>query len=351
MTNFFEHQNRAKKNTLYLVFLFVLSIVLTIFVVSFFMIIGFIIGFEYNSSSDKLISYIISEFPTIMTSVAVFVIALFLIGCIIKLIKLSKGGEAIAKSFGAKEILRENASVNETILLNVIDEISLSSNIKSPRVFKTRDAKSINLFVAGANPQNAVICVTKGTIETLKRDELQNVIAHEYSHIFNGDMKLNMSLAVLLYGLDFLHISGIALFGFILKDDKKHSSSETNFIKEFFFRLLLPLLLAVLAICIAGYFGHKFTKKIKKVVVNEREFLADATAVQFTRDPNGLVSALKKIGFAGSSFNTKKAQEYDYFHFANQIKIEDRILRLEPNWDGKFTKVSFPEQQNYKKKK
>ncbi|MFC1845132.1 M48 family metalloprotease, partial [Thermodesulfobacteriota bacterium] len=208
-----------------------------------------------------------------------------------------------------------------------------------PPVYLLEKEKGINAFAAGFTPDDAVIGVTRGSLETLNRDELQGVIAHEFSHILNGDMWLDLKL------VGFLH--GILLIALIGRSILRGSSRSRNNKNSGGF-VLLGLVLLLL-----GYLGVLFGKLIKSGVSRQREYLADASAVQFTRNPHGLAGALKKIGglAAGSRVDHNKAEEISHMFFSNGLKsswigafsthpsLVERITRLDPAFNGNFPKV------------
>jgi Zn-dependent protease with chaperone function len=224
--------------------------------------------------------------------------------------------------------------------------MAIASGTPVPPVFVLDHEGAINAFAAGTTPQNAVVSVTRGTIDTLKRDELQGVIAHEFSHILNGDMRLNLRLIGVLNG-----ILLIAMIGYFLLRTSPSTSSSSSSSDEKKGGNPLPLL--GLCLYIIGYVGIFFGQLIKSAVSRQREFLADASAVQFTRYPDGIAGALKKIGglAAGSRLQTVKAEEASHMFFGNGMAeswfqllathppLVERIRRIDPNFDGKFPQV------------
>jgi Zn-dependent protease with chaperone function len=194
-----------------------------------------------------------------------------------KVLMLRQGGAAIALELGGRIVLPELANPAEKQLLNVVEEMAIAAGIRVPSVYVLDHESGINAFAAGFAPEDAVIGVTRGCLETLTRDELQGVIGHEFSHIFNGDMRLNLRLVGLLHGILLIYVAGRILVEIRSSDDKHN----------FWF-----LGLALMAI---GSLGLLCGRLIKSAVSRQREFLADASAVQFTRNPDGLASALDKI--------------------------------------------------------
>jgi len=207
-------------------------------------------------------------------------------------------------------------------------------------VFVLRDEAGINAFAAGYSTTDAVVAVTRGALETLSRDGLQGVIAHEFSHIFNGDMRINIRLIGLLHGILMIGIVG------------KQFIRSTRFSGK---RDKMAAILFGLAILAIGYIGVYFGRLIKASISRQREYLADASAVQFTRNPHGLAGALKKIGglAAGSVLTTPDAESASHLFFADGISgkfsrqlathppLAERIRRLDPHWDGTYPDMSI----------
>ncbi len=238
--------------------------------------------------------------------------------------------------------------LRERVLLNVVEEMAIASGTPVPPVFLLDNESAINAFAAGTTPQNAVIGVTRGTIQTLSRDELQGVIAHEFSHILNGDTRINIRLIGLLNG-----ILLIATIGYILLRFSSYSSNNTRSSDDNK-KGGNPLPLLGLCLLVIGYIGVFFAHLIKSAVSRQREFLADASAVQFTRFPDGIAGALKKIGGLadGSRLRTPRTEEASHMLFGNGLAapffqllathppLVDRIRRIDPNFDGRFPPVS-----------
>lgn len=342
--DFFGRQDRARGNTKRLVALFVLAVV-TI-VVAIFLVVSFALQFsrDYDLPRQTYPGYGPAEArqsrPLFQADVLAWVIlgtlALIGGGSLWRLSELRAGGGSIATQLGG-QLLRPGATdPDERKLLNIVEEMSIASGVPVPQVYLLPD-ESINAFAAGYNPSDAVIGVTRGCMRLLNREELQAVIAHEYSHILNGDMRLNLRLIAWIFGL-----MGLALVGRVLL---RVRDGRNN---------VAPLIGLVLMLL--GWLGVLFGRLIQSAVSRQREFLADAAAVQFTRNPNGLASALKKIGglAARSHIAAPGAAEVSHLFFANGLKqsfltpfathppLEQRIRAIEPAWDGRFPVVRRP---------
>ena len=253
------------------------------------------------------------------------------------------GGAAVAESVGGRRVDPHTTDPREHQLLNVVEEMAIASGLPVPAVYILDDEPAINSFAAGLTTSDAVVTVTRGTLEKLKRDELQGVIAHEFSHILNGDMRINVRVSAIIFGILVLGLAGRATlwsmrYGAIRSSRDKNNGGAL---------LVLGIGLALLVI---GYIGYFFGRLIQASLSRQREYLADASAVQFTRNPEGIATALKKIGgwAIGSNLETHRAAEIGHFFFAQAFAsqfgglwathpaLADRIRAIEPSFDGKF---------------
>jgi len=217
--------------------------------------------------------------------------------------------------------------------------MSIASGIPAPPVYLLPD-ESINAFAAGYTVDDAVVGITKGCAQLLNRDELQGVVAHEFSHILNGDMRLNIRLIGLLHGILLLSTIGYILMRSMRFSGRRSGKNNGG----------AAILLFGLALLVLGYIGVFFGRLIKAAVSRQREFLADASAVQFTRNPLGIGGALKKIGgySFGSKIDSPQAEETSHLFFSNALgasfmaafathpPLKDRIKKIDPHFDGKF---------------
>lgn len=270
------------------------------------------------------------------------------LGSLYKTSALASGGKVIALQLGGEPLTMNTRDFREKRLLNVVEEMSIASGVPMPAVYVLRDEPSINAFAAGFTPEDAVIGVSQGCLDYLNRDELQGVVAHEFSHILNGDMRLNIRLIGLIFGLLVLSAVGYYTFYFAARSSGGRSSSRGKG-----GQFILILILIGLAFYLLGAIGVFFGRIIQAAVSRQREFLADASAVQFTRNPEGIAGALKKIGGlrAGSVVRHPAAGELSHLFFADGMQrwfgsvfathppLEVRIRALDPHWDGKYPKV------------
>jgi Zn-dependent protease with chaperone function len=348
--NFFEHQHSAKKKTTLLVFLLILA-VCTLIAITIFAITIFLYFFQSHSSSiqayQTYTTSLGSHFYHILDSdiflwVIAGVISVVGIGSLYKLTKLSQGGKYVAESLGGQLLHPNSQEPSERKILNVVEEMAIASGNPVPSVYLLAD-NSINAFAAGLSRRDAVIGVTQGCIELLSRDELQGVIAHEFSHIHNGDMRLNMRLIACLHGILVIGLVGSVII---------HGSSGYGYSRHRNKNRGQQMVLG-LALVVIGYSGTFFGNIIKAAVSRQREFLADASAVQFTRNPLGISNALKKIGASshGSMIERANAAEFSHLFFGEGIKnkfaslmathppLDDRIRRVEPRWNGQYPSI------------
>ncbi len=335
--NFFESQDRARKQTLLLVLFFSLAVislvVLTNLLVMF--LFGYIDSQNFNTAAPQL------NFNwQVFLSVGALVVAVILLGSLYKISSLSKGGDAVAEMLGGKRIVDGSGDLDQQKVLNVVEEMAIASGAPVPPVYLL-DEEGINAFAAGFSPSDAVIGVTRGCIQQLNRAQLQGVIAHEFSHILNGDMRLNIRLIGILHG-----ILIIGLIGYFLLRSASYSrysrSSRNNGGGA-----ILGLGLGLVVI---GFTGTFFGNLIKAAVSRQREYLADASAVQFTRNNMGIANALKRIGgsAAGSRIENPAGAQISHALFAEGVSgffsslfathppLDKRIRQLDPDWDGNY---------------
>lgn len=312
--DFFEHQEVARKKTGQMVFLFVLAVIAIVMALNVVISGLYIYGIgelSQRSSTVPLATQFYSIPPELWLTVTGVSLLIIFGGSAFRILQLGEGGEAVARMVGARKVSRSTADPLEKRLLNVVDEMAIASGVSVPQVFVMDDEPAINAFAAGYKPNEAIVAVTRGTLEQLDRDELQGVIAHEFSHIFNGDMRLNIRLMGVLYGILIIGAMG----GFMLRS-MRYSSHRSRDGKGAGAVLILGLALFVI-----GYTGVFFGRLIKAGVSRQREFLADASAVQFTRNPEGITNALKKIGKMdeGSLIQGEHAEELSHMYFGQGI--------------------------------
>ena len=335
--DFFQHQAKAKSRTFLLIFLYSLGLLGLTAV----MVVATLIFFASVETEPD---------PAIMLLCVGGVITLVIGGTLFKTAQLSQGGgRAIAESLGGRQVFPSSTDPADRRLYNVVEEMSLASGIPVPALYIMDNEKSINAFAAGFSPNAAVIGVNRGTVDLLTRDELQGVIAHEFAHILNGDMRMNLRLIGILFGLQLLAIIGYYALRLAAMGDGGRSRGGNKKGGG----VVLAILGVGLALMIIGYIGVFFSAIIKAAISRQREYLADASAVQFTRNPDGIVGAFKKIGAVGSGLKHANAAEASHLFFgdvcglfslggllATHPDLSTRIRRIDPRFDGRFPKMS-----------
>ncbi len=334
--DFFEHQEQARRRTGLLVLGYAAAVLLTITAVYAVLVVVL--------RDEDGIAWWQAE---IFFGVALLLGLLILGGSLFKISALSAGGAKVAAMLGAREVSPDTTDPDERRLLNVVEEMAIASGVSTPSVYLI-DENGINAFAAGFRPADAVIGVTKGCLQQLSRDELQGVIAHEYSHIVNGDMRLNIRLIGVLHGLLMIHLLGMIMLRMMFFSGGRHRRRSSSGRGGGDGRAAILMFVLGLAMTIIGLIGVFFGRIIKSAVSRQREHLADAAAVQFTRNPSGLAGALRKIGGLsdGSRVRDPHAEELSHLFFANGLAsswlglmashppLKERIRRLDPAFAG-----------------
>jgi Zn-dependent protease with chaperone function len=338
--NFFEAQDKARRNTAWLILLFTLAVAGLVFLTNLFLL-G-LVTFAGRSQTYPSLAALLNDYSwQQFVLVSLGVCSLILCGSLYKTMSLSGGGTTVAEMLGGRLISPATTDPLQRRLLNVVEEMAIAAGMPIPQVYLMDDT-SINAFAAGRTPANAVIGVTVGTLSRLSREELQGVIAHEFSHIANGDMRLNIRLIGILHGILLIGLIGYFIIRSMRFAGRSRSSKGAGGV---------AVVGALgLGLMIIGYTGSFFGQWIKAIVSRQREYLADSSAVQFTRNKDGIANALKKIGGSavGSHIGSPMAVQYSHAFFANGISsfwqsmfsthppLEKRISKIEPRWDGEF---------------
>jgi Zn-dependent protease with chaperone function len=325
--NFFRAQDEARGRTTKLVVLLVLAIVVlagSLYVLA-------VLGQQKLVRGGEIDWFQ----PKLFLATAGTALVVILGGSLLRIAELSKGGGAIAERLGGRLVGATTKDAAERRYLNVVQEMALASGLPVPLCYVIDGDETINAFAAGNTPQDAAVGVTRGALRNLTRDELQGVIAHEFSHIGNGDMKLNLRIIGTVAGL-----TALAQLGYIIVRIGLNSGSSRK-------NNLWPLAIAGLVVVLVGLGGVFFARVIQASVSRQREYLADASAVQFTRNPLGLASALRKVaGLSGAQREASSAElEAQHMFFAGSAgfleslfsshpPITDRIRRIDPAFDG-----------------
>ncbi|MDG1357910.1 MAG: M48 family metallopeptidase [Akkermansiaceae bacterium] len=337
--NFFAAQDDARRRTKWLVAYFVLAIIGVI--LSVYGIVYFAMLYTGVAVSPWM--------PGVFVATALSTGGVMGAGSLFKTMQLNGGGSVVARDLGARQVDPYTSDIDERRLVNVVEEMAIASGVPVPGIWLMDDELAINAFAAGTEPGNAVVAVTRGCLQRLTRSELQGVVAHEFSHILNGDMRLNMRLMGLLFGVLMISMIGRMLFQMLRFTRIRSSGSKNNGAG------VVVIVLAGVALMVVGSIGVFFGRLIQAAISRQREYLADASAVQFTRDPEGIAGALKKIGGqqGDSKINAAKAAEASHLFFtdggmfsyglATHPPLDVRIKTIQKNWDGEFVASAIPD--------
>jgi len=346
--DFFERQDQAHRKTKLLIFYFVLAviaIVCSVYAVVWWGL--FYLGEEPTGWFD----------PEIALWTAIGVLGVVVIGSLSRMVSLKRGGGVVATMLGGRPVNLHTQDLAERKLINIVEEMSIASGVPVPDIYILDQEQGINAFAAGNGPGDAAIGVTRGAIDQLSRDELQGVIAHEFSHLLNGDMRLNINLMGVIFGIICIALLGRIVFeiglrsGGLLGGGSRRSSGDS---KGNPFAVMFVFMAGGLALLMIGYIGVFFGNLIKAAVSRQREFLADASSVQFTRNPDGICGALAKIGKGGSRIRNVHAEEASHLYFGNGVRqpfmemlathppLRDRIRAINPRFDFSSVKRAEP---------
>ena len=311
--NFFEHQDQARRQTRRMLVMFALAVVGIVFVID----LVVIIGVGHGRASGGGIAFL-----------SLLVLGVIASGSMYRIATLRAGGAAVAAQLGATEVPHDSGNFAYRRLRNVVEELAIAAGVPVPQVFVLEDEAAINAFAAGYTPADAAITVTRGALDKLTREELQGVIGHEFSHVLNGDMRLNIRLLGIVFGILVVSVIGRKIAEGAGRGGRDSSGA-----------VVFGLMLAGV-----GYLGVVFGRIIKASISRQREFLADASAVQFTRQTEGIAGALKKIGALAEGSVLESGEKEEVAHmlfgdgvgysalFATHPPLEQRIRRLEPSF-------------------
>ncbi len=348
MRDFFERQDQARKSTRLLLILMALGVIAMS---------GAVYGLLWALYFAHHVALAPSPWQPDLFAVSLLGTFIVVAGASsLRVLSLRGGGARVAEMLGGRLVSGSPRDALEKRLVNVVEEMAIASGVPVPQVFVLDGEQGINAFAAGYTPADAVVAVTRGSLERLTRDELQGVIAHEFSHILNGDMRLNIRLMGVVFGIVCVSLLGRLLMRMTDAPRLGRRRERQDG------RITLLLFLTGLGVFLIGLVGEFFGKLIRAAISRQREFLADASAVQFTRNPSGIAGALKKIGGwpAGASVRSLRAEEASHLFFgdihrrlfgpgplATHPPLEERIRRIEPSFDGQFPALegSEPEQR------
>lgn len=352
--DFFEAQDNARRKTWQLGALFGLAVIMLIVMTNLLVAAAFFFagGGAFHEAGARLQSG--EGFSSILSAVPVetwlwsslIVVTVVTLASLYKYLMIRGGGRAIAESLGGQRVQSNTQDLKSRRLLNVVEEMAIAAGVSVPPVYLIQES-GINAFAAGYTPDDAVIGVTEGALNFLNREELQGVIAHEFSHILNGDTRINIRLIAVLFGILF-----IGLIGNMLLRGSRHGLGRSRGDNGGGAAAIVAL---GAGLAVVGYAGTFFGNLIKAAVSRQREYLADAAAVQYTRNPIGISGALQKIGSAGSRLNNSGANEISHMFFGQAINhfmgnmmathppLPKRISAIDPSWNGNFPGSLVPE--------
>jgi Zn-dependent protease with chaperone function len=329
--NFFQQQAQAKSRTRWLVFLFALAVIAVVIAIDFILLLAWGMSGQSEQVVSPFSSVGIKQNLPLLTGGAIACVAVIGLASLYRMSSLRSGGGQVARELGGTLVESDPGDPLRRRLHNVVEEIALASGVPVPEIYVLEKESGINAFAAGFSPSDAAIAVTRGCLEKLNRNELQGVIAHEFSHVLNGDMRLNIRLMGALFGILLLAIIG------------RRVLIHTRHIGRGRDKNAMFILLIAFGLMIVGYVGQFFGRWIKAAVSRQREYLADASAVQFTRDNLGIGGALMKIAvYNGGSHLTVDSEEVGHMLFGNGRKmmmfathppIEKRIKRVDPSFN------------------
>ena len=332
--NFFAAQDQARRSSRRLVLAYVAATVAIVVGVTGIVAFALYTGTSASVYEQTFVSSLQGNTP-ILAGTAI-ITTLFILGSsLYKTSVLSSGGGAVAQQLGGTQVPADVSDPLRRRLRNVVEEMAIASGVPVPEIYVLEEEQGINAFAAGYAPGDAAVAVTRGALELLDRNELQGVIAHEFSHILNGDMRLNIRLMGVLFGIMVLGLIGRMIV---------RGGYHTSIVSSRRDRGTPVVLIVGLGLVILGGIGVFFARVIKAGVSRQREYLADASAVQFTRQSEGIANALKKIGGyeAGSTITATDPEEVSHMLFGTGSKLSgmfathppltERIQALDPNF-------------------
>ncbi|MEE8339850.1 MAG: M48 family metallopeptidase [Xanthomonadales bacterium] len=329
--NFFEQQDKARKQSRWLIFAFIVAVLAIVVAIDLLILLMVGVSSMETEGVSPLSPQLFADNLSLLAGGAIATLLVIGLASLFKTMGLRAGGGKVARELGGNLVESEPRDARLRRLRNIVEEIALASGVPVPEIYVLEQESGINAFAAGYTPSDAAVAVSRGALEKLSRDELQGVIAHEFSHILNGDMRINIRLMGALFGILVLALIGRRIL--IHSTFVGRSSRDKNG------AVVLAIAIGLMAV---GYIGLFFGRWIKAAVSRQREYLADASAVQFTRDPNGIGGALKKIAvYSEASYLEVDTEEVSHMLFGDGRKmsffsthppLEDRIKRIDPGF-------------------
>ncbi len=332
--DFFARQAETRRLSRWLVLLFILAIAAIVIAINLVVVIAVAILSVKDGGLLATQDLSLAHYPLVVAVTSLVVLGTIGVSSLVRTASLSSGGAAVAQQLGGARVTGDTSDPLRRRLLNVVEEISIASGVPVPQVYVLEREAGINAFAAGHNPSNAAIAVTRGALVNLNRSELQGVIAHEFSHVLNGDMRLSTRLIGWLFGLTVVAMVARLVLRHAPRGGGRKGGAAIGVIMA-----------AAFIVLILGWIGLFFGRLIQAAVSRRRESLADASAVQFTREPQGLRDALVKIGAlgVGSRFSDTDAEEVAHLLFAEGLQrafsthppLVARIREIDPRFDPK----------------
>ena len=325
--DFYTRQVEARRQTRWLVVAFIVAIVLVVFALD--LVLFTLLGSMDSERVTRTPLEFAAHAPGLALLTTLGVLGVICLSSLFKSMQLREGGGVVARAMGGVRIGRDTADLKRKRLHNVVEEMAIASGVPMPEIYILEQESAINAFAAGHTPANAAIAVTQGALDQLNRDELQGVVAHEFSHVLNGDMRLNVQLMGWLFGLFVVALIGRTLLRYAPRGRRAAGG----------------VVAAAFAIMVLGYIGMFLARLLQAGVSRQRERLADASGVQFTRNPDGLKGALVKIAglTEGSRIVSADAEQAAHMLFAPGLSrffathppLAERIRDLDPHFDVK----------------
>ncbi len=338
--DFFRAQEQARQQTRLLVLYFVTAVACIVAAINFALWFGLVAITEPPRPEPPLWDL---ERWLLVSGLVLLVI---LGASLVRTLQFRQGGGAVARALGGKRVDPSTRDPNERRLVNVVEEMAIASGIPLPEIYILEGEEGINAFAAGLQTHDAAVAVTRGALEQLTRDELQGVIAHEFAHILNGDMRINVRLAGIIFGIIVLALIGrVVLYSMHFSGARRSGGRNQGGGGA-----VVVVIIVGLTLLLVGIIGELFGRLIQAAISRRREYLADAAAVQFTRNPDGIAGALKRIGAGQSRVTNSAASGMAHFFFASAMKssmagvfsthppLRKRIRAVDPHWDGSFPK-------------
>jgi Zn-dependent protease with chaperone function len=332
--DFFARQAATRRLSRWMIVLFVLAVVAIVIAIDF-VVVTTVAILSVQGDGGLLASEDMSlaRYPLAVAFSTVIVLGVIGISSLVRTVSLAAGGGKVAEQLGGTRVGTDTTDPLKQRLRNVVEEMAIASGVPVPQVYVLEREAGINAFAAGYSAANAAITVTRGALVNLDRNELQGVVAHEFSHVLNGDMRVSTRLIGLLFGLTVIAMIARTILRFAPRGSSSSRKGGGG---------ILVIWVAALVVLALGWIGLFFGRLIQAAVSRHRESLADASAVQFTRDPQGLRNALVKIGALGAGSRITDADPEEVAHllfaegipraFATHPPLIERIRELDPQF-------------------